>query len=532
MRLSTNITTKFLASLSVLVAGYLITVSFTYVQNQRNESKLQDVSEGLFPSTQLGQKAVTAFEQQVKLYEDAFVMGEASLLYKAAEKSEEVANYLTKLKGYDDLPQERIIQATKLLEKTEEYRSEAVPVYTAMVEGSSGEQMFNRASRLSKTKENIESELAELSENLDSDLKASLSSISASISSQRTLNTGIFVAVLLISLITIPLLVYRWINKPINEVISELEASTGLIVSASRQLANASQQLANNTSQQAAAVEETTSTLEELSSMTKQNSVHAQNADRLMADARDSVDRGRTSMERVSEAMAEIKTSSDSTAKIVKTIDEIAFQTNLLALNAAVEAARAGAAGKGFAVVADEVRNLAKRSADAARDTAAMIQSAIDSSEKGVHVSAEASDALSEITGKSVEAGGLVAEIAESSRDQSHGIDQISSAMNMVDSSTQTSAAGAQQAAATVDELYRQAESMEMVVESLRSIVGATRSNGKLSHSGLSTRESFKNSDLIRDERMFSKVRSYVPKDKGNGGITSMDDELENWDRP
>ncbi len=143
--------------------------------------------------------------------------------------------------------------------------------------------------------------------------------------------------------------------------------------------------------------------------MTKQNTIYAREANNVAIEARDSAQRGVESMNRMSSAINKIKTSSDSTSKIVKTIDEIAFQTNLLALNAAVEAARAGDAGKGFAVMAEEVRNLAMRSAEAAKNTASLIEETVKNSENGVAINEESDSAAEEMSSQSEEMRSMVA---------------------------------------------------------------------------------------------------------------------------
>jgi methyl-accepting chemotaxis protein len=170
--------------------------------------------------------------------------------------------------------------------------------------------------------------------------------------------------------------------------------------------------------------------------------------------------------------MEAIKVSSDDIAKIIKTIDEIAFQTNILALNAAVEAARAGEAGMGFAVVADEVRNLAQRSAQAAKETAGKIEGAIAKTSQGVEISATVAQTLKDIVTKVRQVDELVAEVASASREQTQGISQINSAVSQMDKVTQSNAASAEESAAAAQELNSQAAAMKESVNKLLELVG------------------------------------------------------------
>ncbi len=268
--------------------------------------------------------------------------------------------------------------------------------------------------------------------------------------------------------------VARGISTPIKRIIEGLTAGAGQTASAAGEVSSSSQSLAQGTSEQAAAIEETTSSIEEMSSMIKQNADNAQEARNLAAAARGSADTGGEAMGRMSSAIDDIKTSSDETAKIIKTIDEIAFQTNLLALNAAVEAARAGEAGKGFAVVAEEVRNLAQRSAEAAKNTAEMIDGATKNADNGVAISKEVAASLSEIAEGSRKVNDLVAEIAAASTEQSQGIDQINQAVSQMDQVTQSNAANAEESASASEELAAQAAGMQGMVDQLVVMVGSS----------------------------------------------------------
>lgn len=178
---------------------------------------------------------------------------------------------------------------------------------------------------------------------------------------------------------------------------AQVATSTSQLTAASGEISRGSQTMAESAAAQASTLQEIASSVKEIASMSRQNANAAQEAQALAETAKQSADRGTNSMERLSQSIDQIKAASDETAKIVKTIDDIAFQTNLLALNAAVEAARAGDAGKGFAVVAEEVRNLAMRSAEAARDTAGLIDQALHKAGEGVAQNQEVLANLNEI---------------------------------------------------------------------------------------------------------------------------------------
>ena len=275
----------------------------------------------------------------------------------------------------------------------------------------------------------------------------------------------------------------RSIVRPLAAAIQHLQEAGDQTVHASNEISTSSQTLAEGASEQAASIEETSASLEELSSMTKRNAENSQKANELAKEARSAADKGVADMQAMNVAMEAIKVSSDDIAKIIKTIDEIAFQTNILALNAAVEAARAGEAGMGFAVVADEVRNLAQRSAQAAKETTAKIEGAISKTGQGVEISNKVTQTLNEIVTKARQVDELAAEVAGASREQTQGITQINTAVGQMDKVTQSNAASAEESAAAAAELNAQAGAMKASVAELLELVGG---NSQADSSGLS----------------------------------------------
>lgn len=266
-------------------------------------------------------------------------------------------------------------------------------------------------------------------------------------------------------------LIIRGLVKSLRSTITGLNEGAVQVSAASSQVSSSSQQIAEGATEQASSLEETSASLEELTSMTSQNADNARQANAMAVEAGTAAEKGKTAVQTLSEAIAAIKISSDKTANVVKTIDEIAFQTNLLALNAAVEAARAGDAGKGFAVVAEEVRNLAHRSAAEVKNTSALIEEAQKNANRGVEASSEVATILGRITESVQKVTALVSEVAAASNEQAQGVQQINTAVQQMDQVVQGNASSAEEAAAASEELSAQATELNEMVRILVGIV-------------------------------------------------------------
>jgi methyl-accepting chemotaxis protein len=263
----------------------------------------------------------------------------------------------------------------------------------------------------------------------------------------------------------------RGTNRILSRIVGVLASGADETAASAQLVSAASQQLAAGASEQASSLEETSASLEEMAGTTHQNAENAGKAGEFTRQAREAADHGTTDMQEMAASMQAIKGSSDEIAKIIRDIDEIAFQTNILALNAAVEAARAGESGAGFAVVAGEVRTLAQRSASAAKEIAAKIDTALSRTAHGVEICAKVESRLGEIAGKIRDVDTLVNEVVAASKEQNTGTSQVSTDVAQMDKVTQDTAASAEECASAAEELSSQAVALQDAVNELQLLV-------------------------------------------------------------
>ncbi len=245
--------------------------------------------------------------------------------------------------------------------------------------------------------------------------------------------------------------------EDMGRTLGSVKESTMQVTIGSEQVASASQALAQGSTEQASALDQVTASINEIAEKTKKNATDATEANVLVNNVKDMATDGKGQMGDMVHAMGDISDSSDTIAKIIKTIDDISFQTNILALNAAVEAARAGVHGKGFAVVAEEVRNLASKSASAAKETAEMIEDTIRKIDNGQKLAGETAEALDKIVDSIQNVTGLIGDMAKSSNEQATAVSQIDQAINQVSTVVQTNSATSEECAAASEELSNQA---------------------------------------------------------------------------
>ncbi len=274
------------------------------------------------------------------------------------------------------------------------------------------------------------------------------------------------------------LFVMRTASSELRGIAGAMWRESDEISDASRGVASSSQSAAQGASEQAATLQETSASLTEITSLTRKNAESMQAAAGLVGETNRLVEDANRNLEAMVGSMKEINTSSEKISKIIRVIDEIAFQTNILALNAAVEAARAGEAGMGFAVVADEVRNLAQRSAQAAKDTALLIEDSISKSNAGSAKLDQVAESVRKITGHAAQVKSLVDNVDGVSQQQARGIEQIAAAAGQMEQVTQKSAASAERTASAGEQLATHAQGLTALVQKLRELSGAAADFG------------------------------------------------------
>ncbi|MDM8551808.1 methyl-accepting chemotaxis protein [Desulfobacterales bacterium HSG2] len=286
---------------------------------------------------------------------------------------------------------------------------------------------------------------------------------------------GMAAFLVVLTLVILTSFLGRSVTKSLNRVISGLQNASEGIAASSKQVSDASNRLSADTSEQASSLEETSASLEEIDSTVRQNAENANHADRIVSRSAEDVRDANLSMTRLIQSMQEITRAGEETRKIIQLIEKVAFQSNLLALNAAVEAVRAGQAGAGFAVVAEEVRNLALQTADAAKDTATIIESTVRKVEGGSDMVSTVSEIFAGVEADFQKIGKLVGKVASGSNEQARGINQVSGSMSEMDQVVRRNVSGGEELAGTAEEMNAWAEQMDRHVQDMAALVGRRR---------------------------------------------------------
>jgi methyl-accepting chemotaxis protein len=472
-----GLTGRIWLSLGVFVLGYLFSVAVAQVQGLRAESGLIRTNTALFPTAQSTQQAEASFEHMTRAFSDAVMLEDAGALDKADEAGKEMATLLTTAAQTQGLAPERAERLRQLAAQAKSLAASGRTTYSAMIKagGTLTPELQEQSRALATASDTLKNGLAQMREQSANDLRDELSAAVAGSVRQRWLGAVVFVISLVVASVVVVFTIRRSVVGLLRVVVSRLREGATQIVEAASQVASSAQTLSQGSNEQAASVQETSSSLGNMAEMTRASARNAQEAATVVIQVHRSVDESNRALSRMVVSMTGIEESSQKVARIIKTIEEIAFQTNLLALNAAVEAARAGEAGMGFAVVADEVRNLAQRASMAAKDTAVLIEESIANTAQGRTDVQSVVTSVKTITSNVDKVKSLVEEVSESTRQQAQGIDQVAEAVSRISKVTQNTAATAEESAAASEELNAQAESAMAEVDRLDELVGSSR---------------------------------------------------------
>jgi methyl-accepting chemotaxis protein len=455
---SFGIQSRILLGMSLLVAGYVVSIVAGFLTARSTTASLRTLSAHEFPLAMRSQSALFQFETSAKLFTDATVLGDEEALREAETRRAAVVADLDAMASEAaaaGLANDDILRLRHQI-------ADLAPARSALFSALSGqgnhsqEAVQQMAQALAARTQSVRDALSHHASTFNNRLDQSIGGIGDSLHRDNRHSLFLATTVVLAGCVLVYWIVRRSIVAPIQRIVAGLGEASASMHGAAGSVTSSSQTVAHGASSQAASLEEISAAVEEMAGMTRRNAENAQTAKTAANEARRAADRGGEAMGRMRVAIDSIQQASREIAGIIKTIDEIAFQTNILALNAAVEAARAGQAGAGFAVVADEVRSLAQRSATAARETADKIEVATGRSAQGAELSAEMDTILQDILGKTAQVDSLVVEIATASEEQTRGITQITTSMGQLDQHTQGNAASAEEAAAAAEEMRGQ----------------------------------------------------------------------------
>ncbi len=447
---------------------------------------------------------------------------------------EEIVTKFAELSEEEDMDLDTLLfEVDDILESV---KREALPIVRTVKEGAdkAAVELKFVTTGLSEFQRKLNSFVETASDAQEKALGISTVSQNTLAEAENSKTTALYVTVLILAaLVSVAVVVVRGITLPISGIIKRLDEGGVQLGIAASEISSSSQSMAKGAMEQASSLEETTATLTEIASQSRDNANNANKANTLVSDTLRSAEGGSRVVEGMIEAMHEINHSSKEISNIIKVIEAIAFQTNLLALNAAVEAARAGEHGKGFAVVAEEVRNLAQRSSNAAKDTAVLIDNAVNKAATGGEMADQSGKVLNEILGKVGAIADIVNNINKSSQLQAQGVDQASGSVSRMDKVTQQNAATAEESAASSEELSAQAEALKAVVSDLYRLVDGAASRvgtagGQPPGAGSSVRTISPPRETIRRSTPVV-IPASRQKSKDVDSIIPMDDDFDDF---
>jgi hypothetical protein len=469
---------KLLCSIGVLGLGYILFFGLMEWTTSATQKHLQIASGSLFPAAANLLEAESSYQKLEKSYKDAVVLQDASALNasdaEAATGEAAIAAARDKLEYNSDLHQ----QAVDLLARYSDLHARCKAVYSAAMSATTmSDSAQNDLTKTEQDSKAMESALADFYTLVGkTSYQNELDAVNSSNSHQAYLGGCLFLIAILIAAGSL-FIMEKQVSAPLRELAHRLADGAHKVGQSASQVSASSQSLFQDSSQQAASLEETAASSEEIRSMAQTSTQNCSSTAELVSMSQNKFVLTNQSLTELTSAMDEINTSSTKISKVIKLIDEIAFQTNILALNAAVEAARAGEAGMGFAVVAEEVRNLSQRCAQAASDSAAMIEESIGKCESGKLKLDDVTAAIKAVTEESLKVKALVDQINVGSAEQTRGISQIARAISEMEKVTQASTTNAESGAAVAESLNTESESLNEIVRILSSVVEGTNAS-------------------------------------------------------
>jgi methyl-accepting chemotaxis protein len=471
---SLGIRGKLLLSVGVLATGYLLFFALVQWTASVTQAHLATVSTSIYPAALNINHAQASFQSVIKDFKDAVLLQDKSALDRADQDAALVVTELASAKEKTAFEPQLQHQTSAALESFNSLQSRSKAAYTVMVVTPDAMTPDTQASLATLAQDNkkMEQSLADLNDSIGNKAFASeFEAVASSNSRQR-----IFAFVLFLVAAAFAVLMVLWMEKqvsaPLRELARRLADGARQVAESASQVSGSGISLARGASSQAASLEETSASSQQISSMAERSASDCQSTAEIVTASQKKFSDTNTSLAHLVTAMNEIRTSSGKVQKIIKVIDEIAFKTNILALNAAVEAARAGEAGAGFAVVAEEVRNLAQKCAQAANDSATIVEESMQRANEGKTRLDSVAISVQAVTTESVKVKSLVDQINVASMEQTRGISQIARSIGQMEQVTQASAANAEESAAAAEQLTAQSSLLSEIVTSLGLVIG------------------------------------------------------------